>query len=334
MSSVSRQQKQLLFDYSLGLTTGEENVQAAQLIAGNKDAAEIHSKIKAFLEPLNSIRVEACGDELAERTIRRLCALANSEQNDTNRQGRVIKIHTRRNWADVAAVAAAIFLAVSVLIPSFSYARRQHYKNVCQRHLGNIYKCFTIYCSDYDGKLPYVETKEGEPWCKLGQEGEKNHSVTRNPYLLLKFRYSKNPGDFICTGRRQKKLKPLTIQQVQDYDDFPSRHYVSYSFPIPCRKHLKISLLSNRPLMVDRNPIFEQVQDDHFEVRLDNKLSTSNSINHGEHGQNASFGDGHVEFLKMRHIGIPQDDIFTLQNVKIYRGNEWPACDSDLFYIP
>jgi len=334
MSSVSRQQKQLLFDYSLGLTTGKEIVQAEQLVAGNKEAAEIHSKIKAGLEPLNSIRMEACGDELAERTIRRLCALAKLEQDDTKRQGRSIKIHTWRNWADMAAVAAVIFLIVSVLIPSFSFARHQHYKNVCQRHLGNIYKCFTIYCSDYDGKLPYVETKEGEPWCKLGQEGEENHSVTRNPYLLLKLRYSKDPGDFICKGRRQKKFEPLRIQQVQDYDDFPSRHHVSYSFPIPCRKHLKISLLSSRPLMVDRNPIFEKVEGDRFEVRLDIKLSTRNSINHGEHGQNASFPDGHVEFLRIRHVGIPQDDIFTLQNIKIYRGYEWPACDSDLFYIP
>jgi prepilin-type processing-associated H-X9-DG protein len=334
MSSVSRQQKQLLFDYSLGLSSEEEIFQAEQLVARNKEAAEIHSKIAAGLEPLNSIRVEACRDELAERTIRRLCALAKSERGVEKTQGRVVKIHAWRNWADIAAVAAVIFLIVSVLIPSFSFARHQHYKNVCQRHLGNIYQSITIYCSDFDGKLPYVETKEGEPWCKLGKEGEENHSVTRHPYLLLKLSYSNNPGDFICRGRRQEHFEPLTISQAQDYNDFPSRNHVSYSFPIPCRKHLKITLLGRRPLMVDRNPIFEKVEGDRFEVRLDIKLSTGNSINHGEHGQNASFADGHVEFLKIRHVGIPQDDIFTLQNIKIYRGNEWPACDSDLFYIP
>jgi prepilin-type processing-associated H-X9-DG protein len=334
MSSVSTQQKKLLFDYSLGLSSEKESIRAERLVARNKEAAEIHSKITAGLEPLNMIRLEACGDELAERTIRRLCALTKSELGDTKREVRAIKVQAWRNWADAAAVAAVIFLIVSVLIPSFGFARYQHYKNVCQRHLGNIYRCFTIYCSDFDGELPYVETKEGAPWCEIGEEGEENHSVTRSPYLLLKLNYSRNPGDFICKGRKQKCFEPLTISQVQDYDDFPSRNHVSYSFPLPCRKLLKITLLGSRPLMVDRNPVFEKVQDDHFEVRLDTKLSTRNSINHGECGQNASFADGHVEFLKNRHIGIPQDDMFTLQNVKIYRGNEWPACDSDLFYIP
>lgn len=221
MSSVSKQQKQLLFDYSLGLSSEKEIVLAEQLIANNKVAAEIHSKLKASLEPLNSIRVEACPDELAERTVRRLCALAKSDRGVKKTQGPAIKIRTWRNWADIAAIAAVIFLIVSVLIPSFSFARHQHYKNVCQRHLSNIYQCITIYCSDFDGKLPYVETKEGEPWCEIGKEGKENHSVTRNPYLLLKLSYSKNPGDFICKGRRQKNFEPLTTSQVQDYDDFP-----------------------------------------------------------------------------------------------------------------
>jgi hypothetical protein len=334
MSSVSKQQKQLLFDYSLGLSSEKETIQAERLIAHNKVAAEIHSKIKASLEPLNRIQIEACRDELVERTVRRLCELARSERSLKKMQEPTIKIRTWRNWADIAAIAAVIFLIMSVLIPSFSFARHQHYKNVCQRHLGNIYKCITIYCSDFDDKLPYVETKEGEPWCEIGKEGKENHSVTRNPYLLLKLSYSDNPGDFICKGRRQKNYEPLKISKVQDHNDFPSRNHVSYSFPIPCRKHLKISLLGSRPLMVDRNPIFEKVQGDNFEVCLDIKLSTLNSINHGEHGQNASFPDGHVEFLKIRHVGIPQDDIYTLQNIIIYRGNEWPVCDSDLFYIP
>ncbi|MBW8039592.1 MAG: hypothetical protein FVQ85_06290 [Planctomycetes bacterium] len=74
MCSLDRRQKQLVFDYSLGLTTGEEIVQAEQLIASNKDAAEIHSKLKAVLEPLGSIVPPGpCWDGLAERTIQRLC---------------------------------------------------------------------------------------------------------------------------------------------------------------------------------------------------------------------------------------------------------------------
>jgi hypothetical protein len=81
ISSLSKQQKQLLFDYSLGLTSDEEIVQAEQLIACNKQAVEIHSKLKAVLEPLDSIvQPEPCWDELAERTIQRLCEELRSKQ--------------------------------------------------------------------------------------------------------------------------------------------------------------------------------------------------------------------------------------------------------------
>ena len=39
-------------------------------------------------------------------------------------------------------------------------------------------------------------------------------------------------------------------------------------------------------------------------------------------------------FLKTRHVGVPKDDIFTVQNVVEYRGNERPACEKDPFLAP
>ncbi len=86
--------------------------------------------------------------------------------------------------------------------------------------------------------------------------------------------------------------------------------------------------------MADCNPVFENVSEDRFEVRLDRSLSTRNSINHGRRGQNVLFSDGHAGFLKTRHVGIPQDDIFTVQNIVEYRGNERPACEKDPFLAP
>ena len=86
--------------------------------------------------------------------------------------------------------------------------------------------------------------------------------------------------------------------------------------------------------MADCNPVFENASEDKFEVRLDKELSTHNSINHNLRGQNVLFCDGHVEFLKTRHVGIPQDDIFTLQNIEVYRGIERPSCETDPFLAP
>src|SRR3972149_7897405 len=80
MSSLNNQQKQLLFDYCIGLTSDEETAEIEALIASNEEAAEIHSKLKSALSPLDSIEFEPCPDELVEGTIWRVNRIASSGQ--------------------------------------------------------------------------------------------------------------------------------------------------------------------------------------------------------------------------------------------------------------
>jgi len=96
-------------------------------------------------------------------------------------------------------------------------------------------------------------------------------------------------------------------------------------------------LLCRKVLMADLSPLFEKLPDDYtksLRLRLDKKLLTINSNNHNRRGQNVLFGDGRVEFLKTRHIGISKDDIFTLQDTDIYQGCEVPSCETDFFLAP
>ena len=89
--------------------------------------------------------------------------------------------------------------------------------------------------------------------------------------------------------------------------------------------------------MADSNPLFEELPSDFsksFKLRLTRKLLTLNSVNHNRRGQNVLFGDGRVEFLKTRHIGISEDDIFTLQHTDVYNGCEMPSCETDFFLAP
>ena len=95
-----------------------------------------------------------------------------------------------------------------------------------------------------------------------------------------------------------------------------------------------MSRLAGQPIMADRNPVFEKVSEDRFAVQLDKELCCRNSMNHRHRGQNVLFTDGHTIFKKTRYVGIPQDDIFTLQNVVEYRGNERPVFEKDPFLAP
>jgi anti-sigma-K factor RskA len=74
MDRLSRDEKERLFDYCLGLSCAEEAVPMEAWIAGDEEAADFHLRLQTALGPLESLPPEACPAELAERTIRRLCA--------------------------------------------------------------------------------------------------------------------------------------------------------------------------------------------------------------------------------------------------------------------
>ena len=78
---LNNQQGQLIFDYSSGLTTTEEETfEAERLISANEQAAKFHSALKFITNALGSLESEPCPDEWVERTILRLKSLANENQ--------------------------------------------------------------------------------------------------------------------------------------------------------------------------------------------------------------------------------------------------------------
>ncbi|MBN2137621.1 MAG: hypothetical protein JW720_07435 [Sedimentisphaerales bacterium] len=62
-------QKELLFDYCLGLTSQRETFAAMILVISDDDAAELCTRIKAVLAPLRTLNHTRCPDYLAEQTI-------------------------------------------------------------------------------------------------------------------------------------------------------------------------------------------------------------------------------------------------------------------------
>jgi prepilin-type processing-associated H-X9-DG protein len=100
-------------------------------------------------------------------------------------------------------------------------------------------------------------------------------------------------------------------------------------------------LLCQKVVMADCNPLFEELPKDFsqpFKLQIDRKSLTLNSSNHSyfgnRRGQNVLFGDGHVEFLRTRHVDVSKDDIFTLQDTDVYQGCEVPSCETDFFLAP
>lgn len=347
MSSLNNEQKQLVFDYCLGLTSEKESAEAEALISSSKEASEIHSTLLSAIAPLGMLESQSCPDDLAERTISRLNVLADSSQFRLQQllaaeQGRPVihKVHFWHNLGEMAAVAAVIIFFAGILIPPLSFARQKYWQQRCQMQLSNIFQGIQQYGFDNKDELPLVAAAPGTPWNRVGYQGSEEYSNTRSLWRLVRGGYVKNPADFVCKGRSQGKALQFDISQMRNFNDFPARRYVTYSPRIICIRMTKGSMFGREPLMADLNPIFENLPQKclcEVRLRLNDKLLTINSINHNGRGQNVLFGDGAVRFIKDRHIGTAADDIFTLQEMGRgfeVKGCEVPSCETDAFLAP
>jgi len=349
MSGLSIEQKQLLFDYAVGLTTSQEAHQAESLLSSEKEAVEIFSRIKAALGPLESLEPESCPDDLAERTIMRLGELSSPGRLQlqhllaTEQARKVEPAVEQRLWPVFGRrlATAAVFMIVGGLLITtlnivLSYARQNYWQQQCQMQLANIWRGINNYTADNDGRLPSVVSSAGAPWWKVGYQGRENQSNTRRMWLLVRGDYV-NGDDFCCPATRSCKARRLEPARVKGLYDFPSRKDVSYSFRIMCQAAKGESEAGPRALIADLNPLFEKLPEDFtnsFNLKPNKKMLTSNSINHNRRGQNVLFCDGSARFVRTRRLGLSEDDIFTLQDVKIYKGCEVPSCESDSFLAP
>jgi hypothetical protein len=343
MSTLDNHQRQLIFDYCLGLTTEKETAEAEGLIRSNKGAAELHSAMKSVTSCLDSLESELCPDELVERTILRLTNTARASQARlaqllADEQAKTVASPWHLWWSigRVLAAAAVILIVAGIWFAPLNFARQKYYQYQCKMQLARIAEGIKQYMADHDGQMPAVAIAAGAPWWKVGYQGSGNYSNTRHLWLLPQGGYVE-PADFVCPGAKIGQLVLLDSSQVKDYNDFPNRKHVAYSFRIRCNKPQGARTASRKILISDLNPLFEVLPRPDAKtlvIQLNKKLSSLNSINHNRKGQNVLLDDGSVKFLKTRHFGAAKDDIFTLQNTEVYQGVEVPLCESDTFLAP
>jgi hypothetical protein len=342
MISLNNQQKQLLFDYCIGITSETEKSEAQKLTTSNKEAAELHAEITKALSPLDSIESKSCPDNLAEGTIWRLTNAARASELKLQQllaveQTRTIsKSFFWRNFGQLASAAAMIIFVAGIIIAPLNHIRQDYWQKYCQSQLQRIGQGINAYSADNEDKMPAVATTLGSPWWKVGYQGKENHSNTRHMWLLAKNNYV-TPTDFVCPGAREGKAIQFDSSQAKNYSDFPARRYVTYSSRIICKQPSAKNMPGQNVLIADLNPLFERLPQNtanSLDVKLSENQLNLNSSNHCRRGQNVLFCNGSVEFVKTRQMGILQDDIFTLRDTNVYKGVEVPSCETDAFLAP
>ena len=348
MTPLSDQQKQRVFDYSVGIVSDHEAAEAEKLLSRNEEAAELYRTFQLNLAPLDSLELEPCPDELTERLFQRLKEAAQPSPDSkrleellaAERSGsRTIKIPLWRNWSEVVTAAAAVVLFMSILFPSVGFMRHTYAKGRCGAQLAGIYEGLRNYTSDHDGLVPAVAMTPGSPWWKVGYPGPENYSNTRQVWLLVRYGYVE-PSRFLCPGRREPYRISYDGFKIQNLNDFPSGIYIHFSIGIVCPTSNDRDLTHRGVLMADRNPLSEALPSDLSQscrLQMNEQLMTANSRNHQSRGQNALLHDGSVEFTKKRSTRISEDDIYILQDMSCDTeicGCEVPSCSADFFLMP
>ncbi len=348
MTPLNGQQKQLLFDYSLGLTSEHENAETERLLASSEEASDIYKTLRASLAPLDCVEPEVCPGDLADRTLDRLRQEAQVPAGvdrvdellaEERAATTTIKVPFWRNWGDIAAVAAVIVLFVGVLLPTLSFARQKYLQTRCQAQLAGIYQGVAGYAGDNEGHLPTVAMTPGSPWWKVGYQGSENHSNTRRAWQLVRQGYVPLER-FICPGRRESRKLRFDTIRIENYNDFPGRMYIQFSMRLVCPQSQGRGLTERRVIFADLNPISERLPASYAEplrLRLGSDLLTSNSTSHSGRGQNVLLCDGSVEFARERHTRSSDDDIYTLVEMSDgceVTGCEVPSSEADAFLVP
>lgn len=364
MSKLTHEQQQFILEFYFHCGDQEDIEAGRDLIVSNPDAAKLYANLESSLTDLDYVKYEVCPDNLVDLTIARLKLVSSASDVSSSRLHQLLEKEqkscsspreeltyppqllvscTKSNFLrpifEVLAAAASIALIAGILFPSFGLARTKYREVACQNNMRLLGAGFASFANDYNDNFPEAKVKAGDPWWKIGDQGQEPQSNTRYPFMLIKLDYVDGKV-FVCKGNRNAQPVNKGPSVAQMYD-FPSRNHVSYSFTLFCDKNGAPFTGRRRIIASDLNPVFEKIpcqqsfyhkMNEFEKVLLNEQLKQMMSANHGGRGQNILYCDGSVEFAKTRVLN--GDDIFTVYGVDTYTGREIPAGDNDTFLAP
>lgn len=211
-------------------------------------------------------------------------------------------------WADVAVAAGILVAGLLTLIPAVQRARFRADLAGCTFNLRGLGTALSHYSGQH-GSYPYIPP--GSPGSRAGAfvfllndagllpdttpldcPGD-GKSLLKPPLPGLKDACHQEEGDHKC---------PPCLRQIDYAYTLGYRHPTGRPGPISSRLQAAIPLLSDTP--------------GHDE----NRILEGNSRNHGGHGQNVLFTDGHVSWHPSRRLSPTDSDMFLNQHLRVAPG--------------
>jgi len=317
----------LLIDYVLGRCDEAQGEDVRRRIAQDPALASRHEDLRnTFLALGLSVEHEPPETLLADTMARIRSARQTEALLAREELARRDVIRPTFSFRELSAVAGVVLLLVSIFGVSYREARRRKNVTQCAAQVARMGSALLTYANKNGGYLPTAGTP-GRRWLPTSSQPAVNNSKAL--FRLVRTGYVE-PGAFQCPA-----VGGESFAVQAGMNDFPSARCITYSYHYslgPRGLNLQDRRLSgvkaNMAVLGDSTPVFAGGR---FRAE---RVRTAVSDNHGGAGQNVLYLDMHVDFKRRASVGVMGDNIYLVQGVFEYDGEEAPTSPIDTFLLP
>ncbi len=318
-----------LLEWHLGLVSEEDREQITAAIGRDPDLAARSERLGRILRPLDHWSVSSGPAQLAESV------LAAVERADIRPLSDLAVVPADRGiirlpfgrLRDLIAVAACLVALLSVSIPGISALRGRSQRALCANNLGDVFRGLSAYQTSFAGTLPFAGYAENASW--LPQPGQRSASASnsRHVFLLLKHRFVPRAESFVCPCSPEGR--PMNIAEADTRHDFAEAGNICYDSLNLAGQSPNFRPVVPIAYLSDANPLFVNAR---FNEGVDPQMA--NSPAHGGCGQTVLMLDGRAEYLRSPIYGSQKDNVWVIEGIRRYSGQEAPSRFDDAFLVP
>ncbi|HRK29869.1 MAG TPA: type II secretion system protein [Tepidisphaeraceae bacterium] len=213
---------------------------------------------------------------------------------------------------ELLVVVGILIILASIFIPYALRARENSRRIVCRDNLQQIFNAMQSYAAANGSYLPRTEYDPAASLTAFQDRSSLANNVTSSLWLLVRNGHAKSTTIFLCPSLGGSPA-PVSV----DRTDFWGPPELGYSYATPFGQsesyRLTDTLKPQFVLMADRNPGCRS------DIAADSPLlllSTVNSLNHGQGGQNVLYAYGSVEWQITPYCGMNNDNIYTVRGAR------------------